>query len=759
MKVETQEKDNNCDEIFNLLPQIICEIDNKGIFTYVNKIGFEKFGYTPEDLNRGMKVFDVLVAEDHDRAMKNILRVLNREKLNGIEYTGLRKNGTTFPILVYTGLIIRENKPIGLRAIVIDNTERKNTEQKLRESEERYRLITENADDVVWTTDMNLNLTYISPSCPKILGYTIEEAKNRPINKTVAPSSLKKIVNIFKEEMKLERKKDKDLTRSRTFETEQIHKNGSIIDVEMTITFMRDENGNAIGLLGVSRDISNRKKVEKALKESEAKYRHLYEESPNSITLVNRKGKILDTNPATEKIYGYTRDEIIGKNYFDLGIYCRDQNSLFEKRYKDALEGKKLKPIEIQIKRKDGSLAWINYQSSIIKKDDDIFIEALAQDITQRKIAYEALKAVKEFTDNILNTSIDTIFVFEPQTGRAIKWNKAFSDITGYTDDEIASLKAPDSYYSEEDLKCAAKAIEKVLSEGKTTVEMSLITKDGRRIPFEYTARTFKSVDGDLLIVSVGRDITKRKKIERDLRESENRYHHAYDRANFYKELIAHDMNNLLQTIQSSVELYTMFQNKPEYLKDRRNLLNIITKQVFRGAAIVSNIIKLSELEETEIMTEPIEVINILEEAIKFVYKSFQGRKIKIEVDTQSKKFFVKANDLLLDLFENILINGVKHNTNPEIEIIVKISEEQKNPINYVKFEFIDNGIGIPDEKKESLFQRVHKRNGKERGLGIGLSLVKQLIDIYNGKIWIENRIKGDYTKGSNFIVLIPKAI
>ncbi|TFG01644.1 MAG: PAS domain S-box protein, partial [Promethearchaeota archaeon] len=528
---------------------------------------------------------------------------------------------------------------------------------------------------------------------------------------------------------------------------------------EMTITFMRNENGNAIGILGVSRDISNRKKIEKALKESETKYRHLYEESPNSITLVNRKGTILDVNPATEKIYGYNRDEVIGKKYRELGIYTNEQISLFKKRYKDVLEGKKLKPIEIQIKKKDGSLAWINYQSSIIKKDDNIFVIAIAQDITQRKNAYEALKAIKEFTDNVLNTSIDTIFVFEPQTGRAIKWNKAFSDITGYTDDEIASLKAPDSYYSEEDLKCAAKAIEKVLSEEKTTVEMSLITKDGRSIPFEYTARTFKSVDGDLLIVSVGRDVTKRKKIEMDLRESEDKYRKAYDRANFYKELIAHDMNNLLQTIQSSVELYAMFQNKPEYLKDRRNLLNLITKQVFRGASIVSNIIKLSELEETEISTEPIEVISILEDAIKFVYKSFQGRKVKIEVDTQSKKYFVKANDLILDLFENILINGVKHNINPEIEILVKISEEQKNNINYLKFEFIDNGIGIPDERKDILFQRVTKRNGKVRGLGIGLSLVKQLIDIYNGKIWIENKVKGDYTKGSNFSVLIPKAI
>ena len=158
--------------------------------------------------------------------------------------------------------------------------------------------------------------------------------------------------------MRLERKKDKDLTRSRTFETEQIHKDGSIINVEITITFIRDKYGKAIGILGVSRDITERKKAEKSLKESEIKYRRIFDESPNSITLVNSNGIILDINPATEKIYGYTRDEVIGKNYANFGVYTLDQLSLFKKRYLKALEGKELKTIEIQISKKDGSSAY-----------------------------------------------------------------------------------------------------------------------------------------------------------------------------------------------------------------------------------------------------------------------------------------------------------------------------------------------------------------------------------------------------------------
>ena len=137
-----------------------------------------------------------------------------------------------------------------------------------RISEERYRLISEASASVVWVSDMNLNITYVSSNSSQILGYTSEEANSLPISSVMTPESLEISAKIFKEELKFERKKDKDLTRSRTYETYQIHKNGSIIPVETTFTFLRDEKGSVNGVLGVSRDISDRKKAEEALRES-----------------------------------------------------------------------------------------------------------------------------------------------------------------------------------------------------------------------------------------------------------------------------------------------------------------------------------------------------------------------------------------------------------------------------------------------------------------------------------------------------------
>ena len=103
------------------------------------------------------------------------------------------------------------------------------------------------------------------------------------------------------------------------------------------------------------------------------------------------------------------------------------------------------------------------------------------------------------------------------------------------------------------------------------------------------------------------------------------------------------------------------------------------------------------------------------------------------------------------------IINAVNHNENLNIEIIIKISEATLNDINYVKLEFIDNGIGIEDSRKEMIFIRGSLENNFSGGMGIGLSLVKRILDSCKGETRVEDRFKGEHTKGSNFIIFIPK--
>ncbi len=243
------------------------------------------------------------------------------------------------------------------------------------------------------------------------------------------------------------------------------------------------------------------------------------------------------------------------------------------------------------------------------------------------------------------------------------------------------------------------------------------------------------------------------------LETSESKFRKAYEQAEFYKDLFVHDMSNVLTTLQMSTDFYFQHSESPEKGRESNKLKEIIKMQLNNGKRLISNVRTMSKLEEGAKNTlEDIEVREYIEKARTVTLNSFPERTITIVIQNPDKTVKVRANDLLLDVFENLLNNAVKYNDNPAIGIFVQVSEEQEEGTDRVKIEFIDNGIGVSDAQKPYIFQRGNDERKGGKGMGIGLSLVKKIIESYNGHIWVEDKLKGEYTKGSKFIVLIPKA-
>jgi signal transduction histidine kinase len=254
------------------------------------------------------------------------------------------------------------------------------------------------------------------------------------------------------------------------------------------------------------------------------------------------------------------------------------------------------------------------------------------------------------------------------------------------------------------------------------------------------------------------KDITEHQHAELELRKSERLYRIAYERAELFKDVFTHDMNNIFHNIKSSAELITLLKAKSENFDKLEDLFQIINGQIDRGVKLINNVYKLSKLEESEISLTSVNVYKVLDDSIEFAKKSAQGKQLEIQVEKKHEELFVEANEFLLDIFENILHNAIKYNQNPTIEIQITIDKVIYNSQNYIRMQFKDNGIGIPNNTKELIFQKGNKQDKHIRGLGIGLSLVKKILEIYDGKISVENRIKEDYSQGSNFIVEIPEA-
>lgn len=245
---------------------------------------------------------------------------------------------------------------------------------------------------------------------------------------------------------------------------------------------------------------------------------------------------------------------------------------------------------------------------------------------------------------------------------------------------------------------------------------------------------------------------------ENRLNRSQRKYRSSYNRAEFYKDIFAHDISNILQNVQAAMDLLSLYPETPPDEEEFSQILNMVKNQIIRGRDLVSNIRKLSEIEEIEESLYPIEISDVLKKSIQELKRFNYNKQINIQVDNENRKYNVRANDWLIDVFNNILYNCVEHNDSNIIEIWIKVSKIQINNMNYIKLKFIDNGIGIPNQMKKKVFQRAKMKEKTIGGRGLGLSLVKKIIEQYKGQIWVEDRIKGEYSKGSKFILLIPTA-
>ena len=386
-------------------------------------------------------------------------------------------------------------------------------------------------------------------------------------------------------------------------------------------------------------------------------------------------------------------------------------------------------------------------------------IHTPSDELIDRKNGEVHLELFKKGFEGSPNSQV--IAEFRNQDVHILQVNKAFTEYYGYSQEEVIGENPRALNSGKMSLAFFENMWDVILDPkiGFWRGEIINKRKNGKLINVILTINTiFDDKGKPRFFTAYHIDITDRKDAEEKLKESEARYRIAYERANLYGDLVVHDINNILQVISSSLELSSTYFNSPEKLNKIKELHEMSKQQIARGVKLISNAHKLSKIDDSELDLKKTNTNNFLKEAIKYVKQSFQNKRIQVDTKLGEVDFYINANDLLLDVFENLLINSIRHNGNPDVEICVKISKICENNKKLIKFEFKDNGYGISDERKESIFTKRKDFIKKTNGMGLGLSLVKKIIDSYNGKIWVEDRIKNEFAKGSNFVFLIPEA-
>jgi PAS domain S-box-containing protein len=403
------------------------------------------------------------------------------------------------------------------KTIIRDITERKRSEGALRQSEERYRLIADNASDVIWTADMNLKMNYISPSCINLHGYTPEEAVSLPFEEGLTRESYEKVIKIFSEALDKEAAGATVLGRTRSFEAEFIHKDGNIVWTETVVSFIRDETGRAIGILGVTRNIDARKRAEEALRESEENYRFLVELSPEAI-FVASEGKHVFTNSAGLKLLGASSpDQIIGKPVMD--FIHPDYREIVAERMQKAVKTGKAPPVmEEKFIRFDGTVIDVEVKGAPLLYGGKPAMQVFVSDITERKRVQESLRLSEQnFRDSIEN-SLLSIRVLN-KDGKTIYANRAMLDMWGYRSIKELEAVPAKQRYTPESYDEHMKRIEdtEIGEDIPSTYEVSIVRSDGqvRHVSASIRALTWR---GERQFQVVYQDITERKQAEAEYR-------------------------------------------------------------------------------------------------------------------------------------------------------------------------------------------------------------------------------------------------
>jgi PAS domain S-box-containing protein len=404
------------------------------------------------------------------------------------------------------------------------HSQRKRSEEISKDSEILYRLLAENVTDVMWIMDMDLRFTYLSPSIMRQIGYSVEEAMALSLEEILTSASVEIALKAFTEEMAIENIEQKDLSRSRTLELEQCCKDGSTIWTELEVTFLRDSHGNANGVLGVSRDITERKMAEEEKLRAVTERAALIDAMGEGLLIISMEGEVISCNPALERLCGYTKDYLIGKDgagLINILVKSEDRERLerLSEKFAAALTAGISGDEYFTLISRDGRDIPVTTTETLVVdgKGNPTAIIAMFKDITGIRQAETAQWESQERLQDFLDNANDLIQSVAPD-GRLLYVNRKWRETLGYTEGEIVGLSLFDIIHPDSLAHCKEVFQRVIAGERVNHIEAKFVAKDGGVIMIEGSANCRFEDGKPIATRGIFRDITERKIAEEALR-------------------------------------------------------------------------------------------------------------------------------------------------------------------------------------------------------------------------------------------------
>lgn len=419
--------------ILETMDEAYFECDLHGNYTYANEAQCKAMGYSREKL-LGMNHRECTSPETARHAYEIFTEIYRTGRQQTIaDYEIIRKDGKKIVAELSASLMRGPSgEPIGFRGLGRDVTEKIAAEKALRENERKYRLLAENLRDVIWILDADLKYVYVSPSVMELRGYSPEEVMQQTMDQVLTPDSHRKAMTLFaSEKMQVPRHQARGKDWTMNLDLEMIRRDGSTVWTEVTLSILYDDNGRPEGLLGITHDISDRKKAEEALRKSEERYRTIFEHTATANIIVDEDTTILLANSNFEKITGYSREEVENKMSWTAFVVEEDLELMKQHHLKRRTDpGSAPGAYEFKARTRTGEVRDFFMSVAMIPETRESVASLI--DMTDRNKAQDALRQSEERFRDLARLLPETVFETDAD-GRLTFVNEISLERFGYS--------------------------------------------------------------------------------------------------------------------------------------------------------------------------------------------------------------------------------------------------------------------------------------------------------------------------------------